>query len=74
MVEAGSYVDCARCGERVKFQAKARHAQVICNVYEGGSWVRVEHYHHRCYVEAGSPYGDVGDEPAPMRSHARKAG
>ena len=44
-VEPGSTVECALCGERVKFQAKVRHKQVICNVYENGTWVRVEHFH-----------------------------
>jgi hypothetical protein len=58
-VEAGNYVDCARCGERVKFQAKARKQQVICNVYVDGRWNRVEHYHAECYEEAGAPYGQA---------------
>ena len=58
-VEAGNYVDCARCGERVKFQAKARKLQVICNVYVDGRWNRVEHYHAECYEEAGHPYGQA---------------
>lgn len=57
-IEAGSYVDCVRCGERVKFQAKIRKMQVICNVYTEGRWERVEHYHEECYVESDSPYGD----------------
>jgi hypothetical protein len=56
-IEAGSYVDCAVCGERVKFQAKLRKSQVICNVYVEGRWTRVEHYHEECYVHAGEPYG-----------------
>jgi hypothetical protein len=56
-VEAGNYVDCACCGERVKFQAKIRRQQVICNVYVDGRWDRVEHYHAECYVQAGEPYG-----------------
>lgn len=74
MVEAGSYVDCAQCGDRVKFQAKARNTQVICNVYEGGKWSRVEHYHHNCYLEAAMPYGDCGDQPVPTpRASSRKA-
>ena len=58
-VEAGNYVDCVRCGERVKFQAKARKQQVICNVYVDGRWNRVEHYHSECYEEAGNPYGQA---------------
>jgi hypothetical protein len=56
-IEAGSYVDCARCGERVKFQAKVRLMQVICNVYVDGRWIRVEHFHEACYTEAGEPHG-----------------
>lgn len=58
-VEAGSSVDCAHCGERVKFQAKVRNKQVICNVYTGGKWNRVEHFHLACYEEAGSPHGEA---------------
>ena len=61
-VEAGNYVDCARCGERVKFQAKARKLQVICNVYVDGRWNRVEHYHAECYEEAGQPHGAVPEQ------------
>lgn len=56
-IEAGSYVDCRHCGERVKFQAKVRASQVICNVYVKDRWDRVEHYHEVCYAEAGEPYG-----------------
>jgi len=56
-VEAGNYVDCARCGEQVKFQAKIRANQVICNVYAKGKWHHVEHYHAECYEVAGSPHG-----------------
>lgn len=58
-IEAGSYVDCAACGERVKFQAKVRKQQVICNVYTDGRWNRVEHYHAECYDEAAEPHGSV---------------
>ncbi len=56
-VEAGSAVECALCGERVKFRAKIRQYQVICNVYVKNQWDRVEHYHDECYVTADSPYG-----------------
>jgi len=56
-VEAGSFVECTRCGERVKFQAKVRSQQVICNVYVDGRWNRVEHFHTQCYEESGRPYG-----------------
>ena len=58
-VEAGSSVDCSHCGERVKFQAKVRNKQVICNIYVGGKWNRVEHFHQACYEEAGSPFGEA---------------
>lgn len=58
-IEAGSYVDCVRCGQRVKFQAKVRLMQVICNVYEGDRWIRVEHFHQACYDEAAAPYGEA---------------
>ncbi len=58
-VEAGSSVDCASCGERVKFQAKMRNRQVICNVYIRGKWDRVEHFHAECYDTADKPHGDI---------------
>ncbi len=57
LIEAGTEVDCARCGERVKFQARVKSLQVICNVYVRGRWDRVEHYHEQCYHEAGDPHG-----------------
>ena len=62
-VEPGSTVECTLCDERVKFQAKVRHKQVICNVYEKGKWVRVEHYHAECYEIAGEPHGEVDTTP-----------
>lgn len=61
LVEAGSTVECEHCGDRVKFQARVRHQQVICNVYEDNVWQRVEHFHSECYVEADSPFGDPED-------------
>jgi hypothetical protein len=60
-IEAGSTAECAHCDGRVKFQAKVRGYQVICNVYTDGRWTRVEHYHDGCYKEVGEPYG-VPDE------------
>ncbi|MCX7620116.1 MAG: hypothetical protein N2037_04640 [Acidimicrobiales bacterium] len=56
-IEPGSSVDCAACGERVKFQAKVKAQQVICNVYIDGKWDRVEHFHLECYRKAGEPHG-----------------
>jgi hypothetical protein len=56
-IEAGNSAMCARCGEQVKFKARDRGYQVIANVYKGGVWDRVEHYHLDCYHAAGDPYG-----------------
>lgn len=72
-VEPGSTVECALCDERVKFQAKVRHKQVICNVYENGKWVRVEHYHADCYSVAGEPHGDVDTTPVVKARRAAAA-
>ncbi len=58
-IEAGNSAECVGCGERVKFQAKLRLQQVICNVYVDGQWDRVEHFHLACYQEAGEPHGSV---------------
>lgn len=58
-IEAGNTADCVYCGERVKFQAKVRKQQVICNVYVNGRWDRVEHYHAECYKKVGEPYGSA---------------
>jgi hypothetical protein len=58
-VEAGSDAYCSACGDRVKFRAKVKQQQVICNVYVRGIWDRVEHFHAECYQEAGRPYGEV---------------
>ena len=61
IVEPGSQVDCEHCGERVKFQARMRHQQAICNIYTKNVWQRVEHFHAECYDKAGKPYGDPVD-------------
>jgi hypothetical protein len=71
-VEPGSSVDCSYCGERVKFQAKMRNKQVICNVYVGGRWDRVEHFHAECYEQASEPYGDADTTP-PVKMRPPKA-
>ncbi|MEI7888150.1 MAG: hypothetical protein WCJ04_12230 [Actinomycetes bacterium] len=62
-IEPGSIVECSLCEERIKFQAKIRPKQIICNVYEGSSWNRVEHYHTACYCEAGEPHGPADTTP-----------
>jgi len=61
LIEAGSMTDCEHCGEQVKFKAREKFKQVICNVYVDGRWDRVEHYHAPCYVEAGEPFGTPAD-------------
>jgi len=57
-IEAGSSAICVTCDEQVKFKAKTKAHQVICNVYVDGKWDRVEHYHSECYETAGAPYGE----------------
>ena len=61
LIEAGSAVTCIGCGEHIKFKAKVRAKQVICNVYTKGVWQRVEHFHEECYTLAGDPYGAPTD-------------
>jgi DNA-directed RNA polymerase subunit RPC12/RpoP len=61
LIEAGSMTECTHCGERVKFKARERHMQVICNVYVKGTWDRVEHFHAPCYDEADQPFGEPQD-------------
>ena len=56
-IEAGNSAMCELCDEQVKFKAKTKGQQVICNVYAKNVWVRVEHYHYECYELAGAPYG-----------------
>jgi hypothetical protein len=72
-VEPGSTVECVHCGERVKFQAKMRHKQVICNVYVAKRWDRVEHFHAPCYDEAGEPYGEPDTTPPERRPKSARA-
>jgi hypothetical protein len=60
-VEAGNMAQCATCGEQVKFAAKQNRRQVIANIYVGGRWDRVEHFHAECYDAAGLPWGSPAD-------------
>jgi hypothetical protein len=57
LVEAGNDAVCQHCRTAVRFVAKAKARQVIANVYVGGRWARVEHFHEACYEAAGEPYG-----------------
>ena len=58
-IEPGTTAVCAHCGSPVKFVARSQLKQVIANVYVGGTWARVEHFHEPCYMEAGSPHGEA---------------
>ncbi|MGH9124768.1 MAG: hypothetical protein ACRDZ8_08590 [Acidimicrobiales bacterium] len=60
-VEPGSSAICAYCGVAIKFAARTQQRQVIANVYEDGTWLRVEHYHAECYGCAEQPYGPPAD-------------
>jgi hypothetical protein len=66
-IEAGSSATCEHCGQQVKFRAKVKLQQVICNVYVKGVWDRVEHYHLECYVEAREPHGPAVSPAAASR-------
>ena len=57
-VDAGNSAYCAVCDELIKFRARIRAEQIICNVYVKNRWDRVEHYHPTCYEEADNPYGE----------------
>ncbi len=61
LIEAGSMTECEHCADRVKFRARHRDVQVICNVYTKGVWTRVEHYHEDCYIKADEPFGPAED-------------
>ena len=57
---AGAIDELVPAGDLVRqFVARAQLKQVIANVYLGGTWNRVEHYHADCYEAAGQPYGDA---------------
>lgn len=58
-VEAGNDAVCEQCHLPVKFVARVKGRQVIANVYADGRWLRVEHFHEECYLEAAEPYGSA---------------
>ena len=66
LIEPGNDALCAHCGRVVKFSARSRTRQVIANVYEGGAWQRVEHFHEHCYEAAAAPFGPAS-EPSSER-------
>lgn len=67
-IEAGCTAECPHCGERVKFRARHRDDQIICNVYVDGKWDRVEQFHAACYAEAKDPHGE------PHKSETKRRG
>ncbi len=69
IIEPGLFVRCAVCNEQVKFKAgqKVKPRQVIANVYKSGVWLRTEHFHAQCYLDAGEPHGP-SDKREQMRS------
>jgi hypothetical protein len=72
-VDAGSSAICEVCAQQVKFSAKVKRFQVICNVYIQGRWDRVEHFHMECYVESGSPHGEIDPTSAPAPRRVQQA-
>ena len=56
-IAPGSSEQCAHCSEKIRFSARDRARQVICNVYKSNRWLRKEHFHAACYLAAGQPYG-----------------
>lgn len=57
-IDAGERSGCVGRGLGIGFKAADRRAvQVICNIYVGGRWDRVERFHGECYESAGSPHG-----------------
>jgi len=71
-VQPGSWVNCESCGEQIKYQVRAQNMQMICNVYEDGTWSRVEHYHSGCYSESGEPYGPADEDARTKRARSSR--
>jgi len=61
-IDAGNSAYCSHCEELIKFRAKIRAQQVICNVYAKNKWDRVEHFHAECYGAAKEPFGPLPEE------------
>ncbi len=71
-IEPGADFTCSYCDGWVKFQAKSRKNQVICNVYVRGKWDRVEHFHEDCYAAAGQTHGSIIGDIAQHNNKCRK--
>jgi hypothetical protein len=72
-IDAGSSAICVHCDQLVKFSAKVKRFQVICNVYASSRWNRVEHFHLECYQEAGSTHGEVDPNAVPPPRRVQQA-
>lgn len=73
-IDPGNAAYCPLCEEPVKFRARNKGRQVICNVYAEGRWNRVEHWHLACYEKGGEPYGAPQvREPLPSPMPRKKA-
>jgi len=57
-IPAGNMAKCPVCDGDVKFNARKKPKRIICNVYEGDRWDRMEEFHAECYDSVGRPYGD----------------
>ena len=58
-IEPGATGTCLGCGTLVKFQARVKGRMVLCNVYVGDRWDRLEVWHKTCYEEAGLVHGPI---------------
>lgn len=61
LVASGENSFCEHCGNWIKYQARRRLWRIICNVYEGDRWDRVEIYHETCWIDVGEPHGPIID-------------
>ncbi len=73
LIEAGAASECPACGEPIKFRARHRDMQVICNIYEKSVWKRVEQYHEECYKNLKEPYGKAIKVPKPTKGSRKPA-
>lgn len=51
----GNTMRCCTCDQWVIYRSKKKQRRIIANVYEGGKWVRVEHFHEDCYAGQYGP-------------------
>lgn len=66
VLNPGEGMLCAGCDGIVQFKARLKLKRIVCNVYAGGRWDRIEVWHPGCYAEAGQPHGEP-DTSAELR-------